>query len=97
MKINSTEKQLLDYLHTFNCEFKVGDNISYKLDVIFSLVDNHNIEEGRNYRKHTKLKTFDVKESKDGHWFTFNEVREKLDDKDRFDEIAERIFSTLNI
>ena len=34
---------------------------------------------------------FDVLEGKGGHWLTFEEVREKLDDKDRFDEIAGRI------
>ena len=39
----------------------------------------------------TDQEKFDVLEGKGGHWLTFAEVREKLDDKDRFDEIANRI------
>lgn len=34
---------------------------------------------------------FVVLEGKGGHWLTFEKVREKLDDKDRFDEVAKRI------
>lgn len=40
---------------------------------------------------HTEQEKFDVLEGKGGHWFSFAEVREKLDDKDRFDEISGRI------
>ena len=39
----------------------------------------------------TDQEEFDVLEGKGGHWLTFDEVRERLDDKDRFDEIAGRI------
>ena len=40
---------------------------------------------------HTDQEKFDVLEGKGGHWLTFAEVRGKLDDKDRFDDIANRI------
>ncbi len=40
---------------------------------------------------HTEQEKFDVFEGKGGHWLTFDEVRERLDDKNRFDEIAGRI------
>jgi len=40
---------------------------------------------------HTDQEKFDVLEGKGGHWLTFDEARERLDDKDRFDEIAGRI------
>src|SRR3989344_5811703 len=40
---------------------------------------------------HTDQEKFDVLEGNGGHWLTFVEVREKLDDKDRFDEISGRI------
>ena len=39
----------------------------------------------------TDQEKFDVLEGKGGHWLTFAEVREKLDDKDRFDDIANKI------
>lgn len=39
----------------------------------------------------TDQEKFDVLEGKGGHWLTFAEVRERLDDKDRFDDIANRI------
>ncbi len=39
----------------------------------------------------TDQEKFDVLEGKGGHWLTFAEVREKLDDKDRFDNIVKRI------
>lgn len=39
----------------------------------------------------TEQEKFDVLEGKGGHWLTSAEVREKLDDKDRFDDIANRI------
>ena len=39
----------------------------------------------------TDQEKFDVLEGKGGHWLTFDEVRERLDDKDRFDDIANRI------
>lgn len=38
----------------------------------------------------TDQEKFDVLEGKGGHWLTFGEVRERLDDKDRFDDIANR-------
>ncbi len=44
----------------------------------------------------TEQKEFDVLEGKGGYWLTFSEVRERLDDKDRFDEISARITSLLN-
>lgn len=40
---------------------------------------------------HTDQAEFAVLEGKGGHWLTFEEVRNKLDDKDRFDEIVSRI------
>lgn len=39
----------------------------------------------------TEQKEFTVLEGSGGHWFTFSEVREHLDDKDRFDEVAIKI------
>ena len=39
----------------------------------------------------TEQEKFDVLEGKGGHWLTFTEVRERLDDKDRFDDVANRI------
>mgnify|MGYP001566600257 FL=1 len=39
----------------------------------------------------TNQAKFDVLEGKGGHWLSFTEVRERLDDKDRFDDIANRI------
>src|SRR3989338_5344668 len=39
----------------------------------------------------TDQEKFDVLEGKGGHWLTFDEVRERLDDKDRFDDIVNRI------
>jgi hypothetical protein len=39
----------------------------------------------------TEQEKFDVLEGKGGHWLAFAEVRERLDDKDRFDDIANRI------
>ena len=39
----------------------------------------------------TQQEQFNVQEGKGGHWFTFEEVREHLDDKDRFDKVASRI------
>lgn len=44
----------------------------------------------------TEQETFNVLEGKGGHWLTYKEVRERLDDKDRFDEIVERIEKVLN-
>jgi len=40
---------------------------------------------------YTNQEKFDVLEGRDGCWLTFDEVRKRLDDKDRFDEIAGRI------
>ena len=39
----------------------------------------------------TDQEKFDVLEGKGGYWLTFAEVRERLDDKDRFDDVANRI------
>lgn len=43
----------------------------------------------------TEQESFNVLEGKGGHWLSFEEVRERLDDKDRFDEIAKRIDNAL--
>ncbi len=43
----------------------------------------------------TEQSVFDVREGKGGHWLTFEEVRELLDDKDRFDEVVSKIQKTL--
>jgi len=43
------------------------------------------------YLYHTDKKEFEVLEGKGAHWLTFEEVRERLDDKDRFDEVVSRI------
>jgi 8-oxo-dGTP pyrophosphatase MutT (NUDIX family) len=34
---------------------------------------------------------FDVREGKGGHWFSFQEARERMDHKDAFDEVVSRI------
>ncbi|MCR4327947.1 MAG: NUDIX domain-containing protein [Patescibacteria group bacterium] len=39
----------------------------------------------------TDQEKFNVLEGKGGHWLAFEEVRERLDNKDRFDEISDRI------
>lgn len=39
----------------------------------------------------TEQAEFDVREGKGGHWFSFDEVRKRLEDPDRFDEIVGRI------
>lgn len=44
----------------------------------------------------TEQEEFDVREGQGGAWLDFTEVRTRLDDKDRFDEIVERIRETLN-
>lgn len=44
----------------------------------------------------TKQKEFDVREGRGGYWMTLDEVRECLDDKDRFDEVAARIQEVQN-
>lgn len=44
---------------------------------------------------YTNQQQFDVREGMGGHWLTFDEVRERLDDKDRFDDIANRINQSL--
>lgn len=43
----------------------------------------------------TEQVEFDVKEGKGGYWFSFDEVRTLLDDKDRFDDIVSRIKESL--
>ena len=45
----------------------------------------------------TEQEVFDVKEGKGGHWMTFEEVREHMEDKDRFDEVAKRILSVTTV
>lgn len=44
----------------------------------------------------TDQDNFNVLEGDGGHWMTFEEVREKMDDKKRFDEIVERIEKSMN-
>jgi len=39
----------------------------------------------------TEQVEFDVREGKGGHWLSFDEVRKRLEDPDRFDEIVDRI------
>ena len=39
----------------------------------------------------TDQKEFDVLEGNGGYWLTFDEARERLNDKDRLDDIAGRI------
>ncbi|HLA25571.1 MAG TPA: hypothetical protein VJ028_00215 [Patescibacteria group bacterium] len=39
----------------------------------------------------TDQKEFDVLEGNGGYWLTFDEARERLNDKDRIDDIAGRI------
>lgn len=43
----------------------------------------------------TNQQQFDVQEGNGGHWLVFDEVRKRLDDKDRFDDIANRINRSL--
>lgn len=45
----------------------------------------------------TERESFTVLEGQGGHWMTFEEVRDKLDDNDRFDEIVGRIKKQINI
>lgn len=45
----------------------------------------------------TEQENFDVLEGKGGRWFTFDEVRARLDDKDGFDDIASRIRKSENL
>lgn len=59
-----------------------------------TLWDNHKIMRYMHLYR-TEQESFNVLEGKGGHWLSFEEVRERLDDKDRFDEIAERIDSAL--
>ena len=39
----------------------------------------------------TEQVDFDVREGQGGQWFSFEELRERLDDKHRFDEVVSRI------
>lgn len=39
----------------------------------------------------TEQVEFDVREGKGGHWMSFDEAREKLEDPDRFDEVVAKI------
>lgn len=43
------------------------------------------------YLYFTDQVAFDVREGKGGVWLSFNEVRELMDDKDRFDEVVSMI------
>mgnify|MGYP001577229720 CR=1 FL=1 len=43
------------------------------------------------YLYRTEQQEFDVREGKGGHWLTFEDARERMDDKDRFDDVAQRI------
>lgn len=42
----------------------------------------------------TEQKVFNVLEGQGGHWLTFAEVQERFDNKDRFDDISEKIEKT---
>lgn len=44
----------------------------------------------------TRQESFSVFEGKGGHWLAFEEVRERLEGEDRFDEITKRIGEVLN-
>lgn len=44
----------------------------------------------------TDQKEFDVLEGNGGHWLTFDEARDRLNDKDRLDDIASRIMEIEN-
>lgn len=43
----------------------------------------------------TEQESFDVREGRGGYWLSFDEVRERMTDKDRFDEVATRITTKL--
>ena len=70
------------------------DELKY-LGTSTTLWDNHKIMRYMHLYP-TEQESFNVLEGKGGHWLTFEEVRERLDDKDRFDEIAKRIQKTLD-
>lgn len=65
------------------------DELKY-LGISTTLWNNHKIIRYV-YLYPTEQKTFTVLEGKGGHWLNFQEVRKRLDDKDRFDEIVKRI------
>lgn len=44
----------------------------------------------------TDQKEFDVLEGNGGHWLTFDEAHDRLNDKDRFDDVASRIIEIEN-
>lgn len=44
----------------------------------------------------TDQESFNVLEGKGGYWFSFDKVREHLDDKDRFDDVRKRIENILS-
>ena len=47
------------------------------------------------YLYSTEQETFNVLEGEGAHWLTFQEIRERLDDKDRFDEVVKKIEKVL--
>lgn len=47
------------------------------------------------YLYSTEQETFNVLEGEGAHWLTFQETRERLDDKDRFDEVVTKIEKVL--
>ena len=68
-------------------------------DLIY-LTDSSSIRDNKKYIRHmylypTDQKEFIVLEGKGGYWFTFAEVRERMDSKDGFDEICIKIEEVL--
>lgn len=55
LKIESDKATLKEYLNSFVWTYKIGDNILYNLDLIFQLVDDHNMLVGRDYAKPTSI------------------------------------------
>ena len=51
LEINDTKEGLQSLLNQFIWEFKIGDNVSYNLNLVFSLIRDHNSDRGCNYSK----------------------------------------------
>lgn len=50
IEIIKIKKHLEDEIYSFIWEFKVGDNISYNLNILYQLIDDYN-NNNKNYRK----------------------------------------------
>lgn len=50
LNIRYTNEEMKEYLSSFIWEFKIGDNIIYNLDIVFSLIKSYNDNEN-NYKK----------------------------------------------